>query len=92
MKITTIENKAQKLVFELEGADHTLCNAIKDELNNQDDVTVATYAIDHPQRGKPKFFIETKKGTKPKDALTKATESLKKKNAAFLKSFKTIKA
>jgi DNA-directed RNA polymerase subunit L len=39
MKLTIIENKAQKLVFELEGADHTLCNVLKDELKKDDSVT-----------------------------------------------------
>ena len=91
MEITIIENKAQKLVFELKGADHTFCNGLKDELRNNDAVTVSTYAISHPLVGKPKFFIETKKGEKPLNALNKAIDNLKKQNTAFLKNFKTLK-
>ncbi|MFP4568097.1 MAG: RpoL/Rpb11 RNA polymerase subunit family protein [Candidatus Woesearchaeota archaeon] len=91
MKITIIENKAQKLVFELEGADHTFCNALKDELKNNDSVSVSTYAISHPLVGKPKFFVETKKGLKPVDAINGAIDSLKKNNSAFLKAFKALK-
>jgi len=91
MKITIIENKAQKLTFELEGADHTFCNALKDEIRKNDAVNVSTYSISHPQVGKPKFFIETKKGEKPTDAVMKAIDNLKKENNAFLKAFKTMK-
>lgn len=92
MEITITENKTQKLVFELKGTDHTFCNALKDELRNDENVTVSTYSISHPLVGQPKFIIETKKGTKAKDSVEKAIERLKKKNAAFLKSFKTTKA
>ncbi|MCC7574403.1 DNA-directed RNA polymerase subunit L [Candidatus Woesearchaeota archaeon] len=91
MKLTIIENKAQKLVFELEGADHTLCNILKDELKNNDSVSVSTYTISHPLVGKPKFFLETKKGEKPVDALKKAIDNIKKQNATMQKAFKTMK-
>jgi len=91
MKITIIENKAQKLVFELEGADHTFCNALKDELKNNEEVNVSTYSISHPLVGKPKFFIETKKGEKPINAINTAIDNIKKKNTAFLKAFKAMK-
>jgi len=91
MELIIIENKAQRLVFELKGADHTLCNALKDELNNDDSVSVSTYSISHPLVGTPKFFLETKKGEKPLDSLNNAIENLKKKNSIFLKSFKSLK-
>ena len=91
MKLTIIEKKAQKLVFEIEGADHTFCNSLKDELKNNDAVTVSTYTISHPMVGKPKFFVETKKGEKAIDAINNAIDDLKKKNNAFLKSFKALK-
>lgn len=91
MKLIIIENKAQRFVFELEGANHTFCNALKDELKNDDSVVVATYTIGHPLVGKPKFFVETKKGAKPVDCLNKAIDSLKKSNSAFLKAFKSLK-
>lgn len=91
MEITILENKAQKLVFELKGTDHTFCNALKDELRNNDAVTVSTYSISHPLVGKPKFTVETKKGEKPTDSINKAIDSLKKKNKEFLKHFKSLK-
>lgn len=91
MKITIIENKAQKLVFELDGVDHTFCNALKDEVKKNDAVSISTYTISHPLVGKPKFFIETKKSEKPIDAVIKAIDALKKDNTAFLKAYKSMK-
>ena len=90
MKIIVVEDKANKLVFEIEGADHTFCNALKDELRNDEGIVVSAYNISHPLVGKPKFFVETKKGTKAKDALGKAVDELKKKNSAFFKAFKSL--
>ena len=90
MNIIIIEDKANKLVFEIEGADHTFCNALKDELRNDDGIIVSAYNISHPLVGKPKFFIEAKKGVKTKEALVKAVDELKKKNSAFLKAFKSL--
>jgi DNA-directed RNA polymerase subunit L len=91
MKLAIIENKTQKLVFELEGADHTLCNALNDEMKKDESVSVTTYTISHPLVGKPKFFVETKKGKKPIDAVNEAISNLKKQNATFLKTFKSMK-
>lgn len=91
MKLNVFENKKNKLVFELEGAGHTFCNALKEELRNNDSVTVATYNIVHPLVGTPKFFMETKGNETPKKALEKAVSGLKAKNTQFLKEFKSLK-
>ncbi|MBR9702679.1 DNA-directed RNA polymerase subunit L, partial [Candidatus Woesearchaeota archaeon] len=61
MEINVLEKKKNRLVFEIKGADHTLCNALKDELWNDKDVSAAAYSIDHPMKAVPKFIIETKK-------------------------------
>ena len=58
MKIEVLENTSKKLVFELEGSDHTFCNALKAELNANKNVAVATYALSHPLIGKPKFLTQ----------------------------------
>lgn len=92
MELVIIENKAQKLVFEIKGADHTFCNSLKDELKKNNSVTVSTYTIGHPLVGIPKFFVETKKGETPVEAIKKALASIKKNNNAFLKEFKSIKS
>lgn len=90
MKINVLENKANKLVFELDGLGHTFCNVLKEELKENKNVEIATYNINHPLQGKPKFFLETNKSEKPKDALQKAVKSLKKKNSDLLTAFKTL--
>jgi len=91
MKINVLENKANKLTFEIEGVGHTFCNALKEELRENDKVNLATYNINHPLQGKPKFFLETEKSEKPKDALQKAVKGIKKKNAEFVKAFNSMK-
>ncbi|PIN81490.1 hypothetical protein COV13_00935 [Candidatus Woesearchaeota archaeon CG10_big_fil_rev_8_21_14_0_10_32_9] len=91
MKINVLENTSKKLTFFLEDADHTFCNALKDELRNNDAVSVSSYNISHPLVGKPKFIVETTGSEKPKDALDKAIAGLKKKNLTFLKAFESLK-
>lgn len=91
MKINVLESTNKKLTFVLEDAEHTFCNALKDELRSNDSVNVASYTISHPLVGKPKFIIETSGSEKPKDALDKAISGLKKKNSAFLKAFQSMK-
>ena len=83
MEIKVLEKKKTRLVFELKGADHTLCNAVKDELWNDPKVEAAGYNIDHPLTGVPKFVVETASGTDPKDALDAAIKRLKKLNDKF---------
>ena len=87
MEIKVLEKESRRLVFQLIGADHTFCNALKKELTETEGVEIATYAIEHPQVGIPKMLIETK-SKKPKDVLDAAIEGLKKKNKQFLSAFK----
>lgn len=82
MELNVREKKKYRLVFELKGADHTLCNALKNELWNDEDVKVATYAIEHPLIAVPKFILETKS----KDA----TEALTDAIARLQKQYKSI--
>ena len=91
MKIEVLENTNKKLVFELEGVDHTFCNVLKDELSKDSAVTVSAYNISHPLVGKPKFFVETNKESTPKEALERAIAELKKNNNAFAKAFGALK-
>lgn len=86
MEIIVLEKKKDRLVFEIKGADHTLCNALKDELWNDKDVTAATYAIDHPMKGIPEFILETK-ANDPVKALQAAIVRLQKQNKELLAVF-----
>ena len=86
MEIKVLEETAKRMVFQLIGADHTFCNTLKKALLEVSGVEIATYAIEHPQIGIPKFVLETKTG-KPRDALKKAADLTAKQNKAFLAAF-----
>ena len=68
MEINIIEEKKNKLIFELKGASHTLCNALKAELLNDSNIKVATYSIRHPLVGQPRFIVETS-STEPRKVI-----------------------
>ena len=84
MEFTVIEESKTKLVFELKGETHTFCNLLKDELLHAKGVETASYRIDHPLTGIPRFMIETK-SVEPRKALKEALANIKKKAEAFKK-------
>lgn len=84
MEFNVIEEDKSRLLFELKGETHTLCNALKHELMNIKGVSVATYRIDHPLIGVPRFLIEAK-GIEPRKAIKEALKSLRKKAQDFKK-------
>lgn len=84
MELNVLEKKKNRLIFELAGADHTLCNALKTELWNDADVKVATYTVKHPLLAVPKFILETKS--------KEATQALLDASARLKKEFKSCSA
>ena len=84
MEFKVLEETKSKIIFELEGETHTFCNALKNELLGVKGVTLATYSIDHPLVGVPKFLVEVK-GVEPRKALKEALKNLKKKANDFQK-------
>ena len=91
MEIRLLENTKKRLVFKLEGANHTLCNSLKKELWNDNNIKTATYSLDHPMVGVPKFIIETNGQKDPKSVVKAAIARLKKNNKSFLDEFKKAK-
>ena len=87
MEFKVLEETKTKLVFELKGETHSFCNALKQELLDVKGVTLATYRIDHPLVGVPKFHLETK-GLEPRKAIKEALKNLKKKVEDFEKEVK----
>ena len=69
MEINIVEDKKNKIVFEIDNLGHTFCNALKKELWNDSHVKVATYSIKHPLVSKPKIVVETDGSESPKNAL-----------------------
>ena len=82
MEIKILDNKKNKLIFEVKGADHTLCNALKVELWNDKHVNIR-----HPQISLPQMIVETDGDESPKNALVNAVDRLHKTNAKFKKEF-----
>jgi DNA-directed RNA polymerase subunit L len=91
MEINVLEDKPKKMIFELKGETHTLCNALREELWNDKAITVSAYNISHPLVGVPKFIIETDGDKEPKKALKDAISRLKKKNAELAKQLASTK-
>ena len=84
MEFVVVEESKTKLVFDLRGETHTFANLLKEELLNTKSVTTASYRVDHPLTGVPRFLVETK-GVEPRKALKEALASIKKKAEAFKK-------
>ena len=86
MEINILEDSKNKLVVEIKGEGHSLCNALKEALWNNKKVKMSGYNIAHPLVGIPKLTVETESGS-PKDALVDAVKAVKKDADAFLKAF-----
>ncbi len=80
MHIKILEDVGSKVVFELDGATHTICNALKQELYTDSDVKVAGYSVSHPYVGKPHFVVELKRGADAKKAVIGALSRIKKES------------
>ena len=87
MEMNIVENRKSKLILEIKGTDHTICNSLKGELYNDEHVKVSTYSIKHPLITTPKVIVETDNEETPKNALSGAIARLKKNNERFKKEF-----
>lgn len=91
MEIKVVEKDKNKVVFDMPGADHTLSNAISDELWQGGKVKAAGYKINHPLLGVPTMVVETT-GDAPKKVLQEAVKRLKKRNGELRKKLlKSVK-
>lgn len=81
-----------KLELELmiPGESHTICNALRKILMENDEVDYAVYGIDHPLIGEPKITIKVKRTKNPKKALLKASTKLKEDSEKFKKLIEFI--
>ena len=74
--------------IQIEGQDHTFCNAIKEELYNDKHVDAASYMIEHPLKKIPKMVVETDGSVAPRQAFIAAAQRLIKTSSKFLKEVK----
>jgi DNA-directed RNA polymerase subunit L len=77
MEINILEEKKDKIIFEIKGEGHTLSNAIRKELWNDEHVKSAAYAIEHPLIEIPRFIVETD-GADPRKTLVAAAKRVQK--------------
>ncbi len=89
MEITAKEKSKTRVVFEMEGEDHTLSNLLRDKLWEQKGVITSGYNIKHPLVGIPKFVVETEKDD-VKVALDSAAKAAKKELKDFEKSLSSM--
>ncbi|MBD3163954.1 DNA-directed RNA polymerase subunit L [Candidatus Woesearchaeota archaeon] len=87
MEMKVLEEKKGKLVFELDGVSHTVCNVLKKELWNDKHIKNVGYAIRHPLIGKPEFVVETD-GADARKIVGSACQKLKKEFEKFSENFK----
>jgi DNA-directed RNA polymerase subunit L len=90
MELILIEDNKNKLIVDIKGAGHALCNAIKKELWNDKDVKAAAYNVEHPLVGIPRMIVETS-GKEARKAVLDAISRLKKQNTEFKKKFSSLK-
>jgi DNA-directed RNA polymerase subunit L len=87
MEMNVLEDKKGKLVFELSGASHTICNILKKELWNDKNIKNAGYTIRHPLVGKAEFLVESD-GGEPRKIVASACQRIKKDMDKFVSEFK----
>ncbi len=76
-------NKKLELEIIAHGESHSVCNALRKILMEDDDVDYAVYGIDHPIVGEPIMTIKVKRTKSPKKALFKASTKLKEQSEIF---------
>ena len=89
MDVKVLEETKERIKAEIVGEDHTLCNALREELWSDKTVKVAGYHMEHPLLGNPVILVEAEKDAKK--ALFDAVERLRKKNKEILELVKKLK-
>ena len=90
MKVVYKETKKGRLLFSVEGANHAVAGALKDQLWEDKATTAAGYSVAHPLVGIPEFVLETS-GKDAKKVLTDAVAGVKKKLDKLGKEAKALK-
>tara|TARA_Y100000310_G_C20693001_1_gene823607 strand:- start:4528 stop:4806 length:279 start_codon:yes stop_codon:yes gene_type:complete len=92
MELNILLEKKNKLIVQVKGGDNTLCNALREELNNDTHVKNTGYTIRHPLVGIPRLIVETDTSSNPKKALLAAAQRIKKNNDSLKKAvMKSVK-
>jgi DNA-directed RNA polymerase subunit L len=73
MELEVLRKDENSRLIKVGGEDHTLTNLLRVELYEDENVTAASYTIDHPLTGTPEFFVRTKDKS-PERALASAAD------------------
>jgi len=90
MELKMLEEKKNRIVFDLIGADHSLVGALKTELWQDSNTKAAGYQVEHPLVGMPRFVLETS-GEDAKKVLRSAIKRLQKTIDGLQEQTKEIK-
>lgn len=84
--------KSTKLELELmiPGESHTICNALRKILMEDEEIDYAVYGIDHPLIGEPIITIKAKRTKDPKKSLLRASNKLKDQSEEFKKLIESM--
>jgi len=88
--IEIITNKKLELEIIAHGESHSVCNALRKLLMEDEDVDYAVYGIDHPIVGEPIISIKSKRTKNPKKSLSNASTRLKEQCEEFKKLIESI--
>lgn len=75
-----IEEEDERLVLEITGETHTICNILRKRLMDYDEVDAAAYDITHPLIGQPEFEVRAEN---PRESIIKAANEVKDQTAVF---------
>ena len=75
-----IEEQPEKLVLEITGETHTLCNILRKRLMNQEEVDAAAYDITHPLIGQPEFEVRS---SNPRESMVVVAQTVKEEALEF---------
>ncbi|KCZ70678.1 DNA-directed RNA polymerase, subunit L [Candidatus Methanoperedens nitroreducens] len=87
MELTIINKTENEINIKVAGETHTLLNALKSVLLNNEHVEIATYDIKHPTISEPVLFVRTD-GADPIEVIKKASGELVKQCDEFINLFK----
>ncbi len=87
MKLKIVKKTEKQLEVEVEGEDHSLCNAIRKSLLEDKHVTYASYRIDHPLIASPVIIVRTDGKESPEDALTESVKRVGEMASEFREVF-----
>ncbi len=87
MEIKILNKTPLEIKLEIFGETHTLLNALKSTLLEDERVTIASYDIKHPDISNPVLYIRTN-DIEPIIALEEAATRLGKQCAEFKRKFK----